>query len=564
MSGILTYFSDTFWVHSAMQSIIVIAFVCGVGLMLSKIPMGRFSLGVTWVFFAGILAAHFGLSIDPVMNSFVQNFGLVLFIYALGLQVGPSFFPSLRSGGIKENLLAIVVAIVGLALCVLYYYLLGLPMTDLIGVFSGATTNTPALAAAQSTVASTISDSSTIESTMALACAVTYPLGVVGMILGMMVLSTLVKKNRRGDAPAAKAHPATAFTEFEVVNPAIANLSIAEVAQRVKSHFVVTRLWQNGKVQIPNSQTTLQLGDRLLVASPEEEGYNQLEVLFGRKVDKDWNKEGIDWDSIDKELISKRLVVTNREINGKTLGELKLRSVYGVNVTRLDRSGIELFAAPHLHIQLGDRISIVGEGNAVKACEELIGNEVKMLDAPNLLSLFIGILLGCMLGAIPIFLPGISMPIKLGLAGGPIIMGILIGAYGPRFKMTTFITNSASQLIQKLGLLLYLSSLGLASGSNFFSTIVEGDGLLWLLLGFSMTVVPVLLTGWMAMRWFKMRYGSTCGMLCGSMANPMALDYLNGKVMDDSHNISYATVYPLSMFFRIISAQILILIFIAS
>lgn len=564
MSGFLSYFNDAFAVHSAMQSIIVIASVCGAGLLLSKIPTGRFSLGVTWVFFAGIIAAHFGLSIDPIMNSFAQNFGLVLFIYALGLQVGPSFFPSLRSGGIKENLLAIVVAIIGIALCILYYYVLGLPMTDLVGLFSGATTNTPALAAAQSTVASSLQDSAAIESTMALACAVTYPLGVLGMILGMMVLSFFVKNKNKDAKAETKHHPTTAFTEFEVVNPAIEDLSIAELAQRTKCHFVVTRLWHNGSVAIPNSQTKLKLGDRLLIASPEEEGYNALEVLFGKKVDKDWNEEGIDWDSIDNELVSKRIVVTNKEINGKTLGELKLRTIYGVNVSRLDRSGIELFAAPHLHLQLGDRISIVGEGNAVKACEDLLGNEVKMLDAPHLLSLFIGILLGCLLGAIPIFLPGISMPIKLGLAGGPIIMGILVGAYGPRFKMTTYITNSASQLIQKLGLILYLATLGLASGANFVSTIVNGDGLLWLLLGFTITVIPVVLTGWMSMRLFKMKYGSTCGMLCGSMANPMALDFLSGKVSDDSHNVSYATVYPLSMFFRIISAQILILVFIAS
>lgn len=561
MSDFITYFTNTFWLHSATQSIVIIALVCSIGLMLAKIPMGNFSLGITWVFFTGIIAAHFGLSIDPIMNSFIQNFGLVIFIYALGVQVGPSFFPSLRSGGVKENLLALILALMGVAMCILFYYLFHLPMIDLVGVLSGATTNTPALAAAQSTIADTLQNSAPLEATMALACAVTYPLGVVGMIFGMMILSGLTRQNKKVEVTSTKSHPSTRFTEFEVQNPAIANRSIAEVAKSIEFRFVVTRIWQDGKVHIPNSQTKLSIGERLLVASPEGDGLHQLELLFGKKVDKDWNKGDVDWDAIDKELASKRLIVTNRNLNGKTLEELKLRTVYGVNVTRIDRSGIELFAAPHLHIQLGDRISIVGEGNALKACEELIGNEVRMLDAPNLLSLFIGLLVGCMVGTIPIFIPGMSMPIKLGLAGGPIIMGILIGAYGPRLKMTTYITNSASQLLQKLGIILYLAALGLASGGNFFETIIQGDGLLWLLLGFAITVIPVVILGWISMRFLKMKYGSTCGMLCGSMANPMALDYLNGKIKDDSHNISYATVYPLSMFFRIIMTQILILFF---
>lgn len=561
MNALLAYINETFLAHTAIQAIVVMMLVCSIGLLLSKIPMGNFTLGVTWVFFTGIVASHFGLSIDPTMNVFVQNFGLVFFIYALGLQVGPSFFPSLRSGGIKENLLSIVVVVIALALCVLFYYTLDLPMSELVGILSGATTNTPVLAAAQSTISGVVADSAHIQSDMALACAVTYPLGVVGMILGMIVLGVFIKKGEKQVRKEESPHHTTAFTEFEVLNPAIVGHSIAEVAKRTETLFVVTRIWQNGKVHIPNSKTHISLGDRLLVASPEENGLQQLEVLFGKRVDKDWNKEDIDWETIDQELLSKRLVVTNKEVNGKTLGELKLRTLFGVNVSRVDRSGIELFASPQLHLQLGDRLSIVGDRIGVLASEKLIGNEVKMLDVPNMLTLFVGILLGAMLGTMPILIPGMSMPIKLGLAGGPIIIGILMGAYGPRFKMTTYITNSASQLVQKLGITLYLAALGLASGGNFFQTLVAGKGLLWLSLGFVITLVPVVLTGWLAMRVLKMNYGSTCGMLCGSMANPMALDYLEGKVADDSHNISYATVYPLTMFVRIILAQVLIIAF---
>lgn len=561
MEGILDYIQNTFLLHSATQGIIILAFVCGIGLLLSKVPMGNFSLGITWVFFSGILAAHFGLSIDPVMNTFVQNFGLVFFIYALGLQVGPSFFPSLRSGGVKENLLSLVTVLFALLMCVIYYYSLHMPMSDLIGVLSGATTNTPVLAAAQSTISELVEDSAKIQTDMALACAVSYPLGVVGMILGMIILSLFVKQTNQKNLPMEKSHHATNFTEFEVLNPAIVGLTIAEVAKRTDEKFVVTRIWQKGKLHIPNSQTRLDLDDHILVASKEEEGLRQLEILFGKRLDRDWNKRDIDWNTVDKELVSRRLVITNREINGKKLEELKLRTLFGVNVTRIDRSGIELFASPQLYLQFGDRLSIVGEKNAVNACERLIGNEVKTLDTPNILSIFIGILLGAMLGMVPIALPGMNMAIKLGLAGGPIIVGILIGAFGPRFKMTTYITNSAGQLIQKLGITIYLAALGLASGADLFHTIMKGDGLLWLFIGFTITVIPVVITGWIAMRFFRMKYGSTCGMLCGSMANPMALEYLDNKVGDDSHNVSYATVYPVNMFVRIIAAQIMLLAF---
>lgn len=556
MESFLAWLQDVFLTPSVSQTIIVISLVCGVGLLLGKLPMRKFSLGITWVFFVGIIAAHFGVIVEESMLVFAQNFGLVLFIYALGLQVGPSFFPSIKSGGIKENLISLIVILIGIALCVAFFYLFRIPMSVLVGIMSGATTNTPVLAAAQSTVAGINPEGSAdIQSNMALACAVAYPMGVVGMILGMMALGTLPKKAYKKKEKHANA---AVITEFEIANPAIIGKKVSQVAAEVERKFVVTRIWHEGKVELPTSETVFHEGDRLLITSPEED-IAALEILFGKKASTDWNREDIDWNAIDKDLISKRIVVTNKELNGAKLGAVRLRTLYGINVTRVDRSGIQLFASSDLHLQIGDRMTIVGSRSAIEAAEKAIGNEINMLDVPNLISLFLGLLLGCIVGMIPFYLPGISFPIKLGLAGGPIIIGILMGAFGPRLKLSTYITNSASLLIRQLGIVIYLGTLGLASGKNFFATIIGGQGWLWVLLGFAITLLPPVIVGWMSIRFWKMNYGSTCGMLCGSMANPMALDFLDGKIKDDSHNVSYATVYPLNMFLRIITAQMLIL-----
>ncbi len=559
MQPVIDWFQDLLISHSATQTLISLFLVCAVGLLLTKIPMGKFALGVTWVFFVGILASHFGITVNSDLLIFIQNFGLVLFIYALGVQVGPSFFPSLRAGGIRLNGISLLVMIIGVLLCVLCYYLLKMSMPVLVGILSGATTNTPALAAAQSTVASILPSDSSLQSDMAICCAITYPLGVVGMIFTMILLAPLAKKMGLKRKETKKND--TIIVEFEISNPSIIGKTVGQIAQSIPQHFVVSRLWKDNKGIIPTSETTLEAGNHVLIAIKEND-LAAVELIFGKKLSTDWNKKGIDWNNIDKELISKRIVITKREINGKRLDELRLRSRFGINVTRIDRSGIILFADKGLHLQLGDRMLIVGSREAVDAAEKALGNEINTLDAPNLISLFIGMLLGCMVGMIPFFVPGMSFPIRLGLAGGPIIIGILMGTYGPRLKLTTYITNSASLLIRQLGLTLYLGALGLASGSNLLATILSSQGALWLGIGFLMTMLPILIVGWICLRFWKMDYTLTCGMLCGSMANPMALDFLNGKSDDDNHNVSYATVYPFTMFCRIIAAQIMILLFI--
>ncbi len=553
----IDWIKEVFWTPSDIQTLIAICLVCAIGLILAKIKMGKISLGITFVFFVGIIAAHFGLRVDPKMLTFTQNFGLVLFIYALGVQVGPSFFPSLKKGGITDNLLSVSLIVITLFLCLGIYLITGIPITEIIGIMSGAVTNTPVLAAAQSTLAGIDAGSVTEQSNMALACAVAYPLGVVGMILGMVILGMIQKKGAES-APSAIQH-STLINEFIADNPIIFGRTIADITHDVEAKFVISRLWHNGSVVLPTSQTTIEKGDHLLIASHKED-IRTLEVLFGAKETKDWNRDDIDWNAVDKQLVSKRLIVTKSNLNGEKLGNLRLRNLYGINITRIDRSGVELLASPNLRLQIGDRLVIVGEANAIAHAKDTIGDEIGLLDAPNLISLFVGLVLGCIVGLIPIFIPGISMPIKLGLAGGPIVIGILMGAFGPRFRLTTYITNSASLLLRQLGIVIYLGCLGLASGSNFFETIINGNGWQWILLGALITILPVLIVGWLAMKLAHRSYGATCGMLCGSMANPMALDYLTGKVKDDSHNVSYATVYPLSMFLRIITAQILLLL----
>ncbi len=560
MSSFVDFFKEVFIIPSSVQTLVILSLVSFFGLLLSKLKFGIFSLGITFVFFVGILVAHLGIRVEDSMLSFAQNFGLVLFIYALGVQVGPSFFSSLKKGGIRFNLYSLLLISVTLLLCVAFHFLLKIAMPDMIGIMSGAVTNTPMLAAAQSTLSEALSSSGDLQSNMALACAVTYPLGVVGMLLVMLFLYPLKKKRGAKEEEKHIQHT-TFFTEFEVQNQELVGLDVENLAKKSLVPFVISRLWRNGVLSIPNSKTVLSLGDHFLVASHEED-VPVLEKLFGQKVSKDWNREDIDWDSIDSQLVSKQIIITQPNVNGVKLGALKLRTLYGINITRIMRSGIELFASPSLRLQLGDRIVIVGEKNAVDITKKKLGDEISMLDAPNLLSFFLGLLVGCIVGMIPFYIPGLSMPVKLGLAGGPILIGILMGAFGPRFHMSTYITTSASLLLRQLGLILYLGALGLASGEHFFEVILKGDGLLWVAIGLIITIVPTWLVGFITIRFFKRPYGETCGMLCGSMANPMVLDFLADKVPDDTHNVVYATVYPISMFLRILTAQVLLLYFI--
>ena len=540
--------------HSALQAVVVLSLISAIGLGLGKIHVCGISLGVTFVFFAGILAGHFGLSIDPQMLNYAESFGLIIFVYALGLQVGPGFFSSFRKGGVTLNMLAIAVVILGTLLTVVCSYTTEVSLPNMVGILCGATTNTPALGAAQQTLKQMGLESST----PALGCAVAYPLGVIGVILAVLLIRKLLV--RREDLEVKEKDDAnkTYIAAFQVHNPAIFDKSIKDIAHMSYPKFVISRLWRDGNVSIPTSEKIIKEGDRLLVVTSEKDAL-ALTVLFGEQENTDWNKEDIDWNAIDSQLISQRIVVTRPELNGKKLGALRLRNHYGINISRVYRSGVQLLATPELTLQLGDRLTVVGEAAAIQNVEKVLGNAVKSLKEPNLVAGFVGIILGLALGAVPFSIPGISTPIRLGLAGGPIIVGILIGTFGPRLHMITYTTRSANLMLRALGLSLYLACLGLDAGAHFFDTVFRPEGLLWIGLGFGLTVVPTVLVGFFAFKIMKIDFGSVSGMLCGSMANPMALNYANDTIPGDNPSVAYATVYPLSMFLRVIIAQVLLM-----
>lgn len=543
--------------HSALQAVIVLSLISAIGLGLGKVRVCGISLGVTFVFFTGILSGHFGLSIDPQMLNYAESFGLVLFVYALGLQVGPGFFSSFRQGGVQLNLLAIGVVLVGTLLAVLGSYACGISLSDMVGILCGATTNTPALGAAQQT----LKQLGLETSTPALGCAVTYPLGVVGVILAILLMRKVMVRKEDLEVKEKENENKTYIAAFQVHNPAIFNMSIKEVgALKNYPKFVISRLWRDGNVSIPTSDKVIKEGDRLLVITSEKNA-PALTVLFGEQEHTDWNKEDIDWNAIDSQLISQRIVVTRPELNGKKLGSLHLRNHYGINISRVYRSGVQLLATAELTLQLGDRLTVVGEAASIHNVEKVLGNAIKSLKEPNLVAVFVGIILGLALGAVPISIPGISAPVKLGLAGGPIIVGILIGTFGPRMHMVTYTTRSANLMLRALGLSLYLACLGLDAGAHFFETVFRPEGALWIAVGFALTVIPVLIVGVVAFKWAKVDFGSVTGMLCGSMANPMALNYANDTIPGDNPSVAYATVYPLCMFIRVIIAQVLLMFF---
>lgn len=552
----MNWIHNLFVEHSALQSVIILSIICAVGLGLGKVKVWGISLGVTFVFFTGILAGHLGFSIDPQMLIYAEDFGLILFVYALGLQVGPGFFSSFRKGGMRLNMMGMGVILIGTAMAISFCYLTPVTLPDMMGILCGATTNTPALGAAQQALEQIGINSNGA----ALGCAVTYPLGVVGVILAMIVFRKLFVKDKDLQAPDHEDTNHTYIAAYQVLNPGIFGKTVKEIAQHSTCKFVISRLWRNGIVCIPTFDKVLNEGDRLLVITSDHDAQG-LTMLFGEQENTDWNKEDIDWDAIDQQMVSKRIIVTRQEINGKRLGSLRLRNSYGINITRIYRSGIQLLATPDLILQLGDRLTVVGEKAAVHNVEKVLGNAVKSLNEPNLIAIFVGITLGLVLGAIPISIPGISLPVKLGLAGGPIIVGILIGTFGPRIHMITYTTHSANLMLRALGLSTYLACLGLDAGAHFFATVFRPEGLLWIGLGFVITFVPVLIMAFVAFKLWKMDFGSVTGMLCGSMANPMALNYANDTIEGDNPAVSYATVYPFCMFARVLIAQLVVMAF---
>ena len=552
----MDWVNNLFSVHSSIQTVVILSIIIAFGLAIGKVKIMGISLGIAFVFFVGILAGHLGLSIDSTVLDYAETFGLAMFVYCLGLHVGPNFFGSLRHEGMSQNMWSLAVIVVGTLLSLLLIPLTGINLPDMLGLLCGATTNTPALGAATQA----LSHLGMSSGTVALATAVTYPLGVLGVIIAMMLLRKLFVKPADLEVKTAENNDHTYIAEFKVVNPATSGKSIASVSDMTHLKFIISRIWRGNEVIVPNAETTLMVDDDLLViTTKKDEG--AMEILFGKKINKNWNEEAIDWNAIDTQVESRVLVLTRTELNGKRLGELHLRKSYGVNVSRVLRGDMKLLATSDLRLQYGDRVTVVGQHEAVNHVESYFGNSVKTLNEPNIGSILFGIFLGLAIGTIPISIPGMESSVRLGIAGGPIIMGIIVGALGPKMHFISYTTQSASLMLRKLGLSLYLACLGLDAGKDFFDTVMRPQGLLWIGIGALITIIPVLIVGLIALKTKKFDFGTICGILCGSMANPMALGYANDTIKGDTASISYASVYPLGMFLRVIIAQILVMFF---
>ena len=549
-------FDTLFFSHSASQAVIVISLISAIGLIFGKVRLWGVSLGVTFVFFVGIIAGHFGVTINDKVLLFAENFGLALFVYSLGLQVGPGFMSAFKAGGVTLDMLGMGVILLGSAMAVAMSFALDVPLPDMMGVLCGATTNTPALGASQQTLA----QMDLPTTAPALSCAVTYPLGVVGVIIAILVMRRLWVKDKDIAAPNAKHENNTFVATLRVQNPGVFGKDLHKLAEFAHVPFVISRLWRGGEVILPSNETTLQEGDRVMIITSRKD-IDTMEAMIGKRESIDWNNENVDWNKVDSRMVSRRIIITRPEINGKRLGSLHLRNSYGINISRIYRSGMALLATPDLMLQVGDCVVVVGGERAIMKVEKVLGNAEGELNEPNLTAIYIGLALGLVLGAIPISIPGIALPVKLGLAGGPIVVGILMGIYGPRFHLVTYTTQSANLMLRAFGLSLYLACLGLNAGGDFFSTAFSATGLMWVGLGFVITLLPVLFMGFASMRWAKKDFGTTCGMLCGSMANPMALNYANDTIPGEYASVAYATVYPLSMFTRVVLAQIILMLF---
>ena len=554
----MDWFIEIFTEQTFVQATLVLALICAAGLALGQIKIKGISLGVTFVFFAGILAGHLGLKINQDMLTMLQNFGLILFIYALGVQVGPGFFSSFKEGGVKLNLLGIFLMVTGTAMAVILHWTSGISIGDMMGLLSGAVTNTPMLGAAQQALLQVEPDNIAGANNMAMACAVGYPFGLIGMILCVIFLRAIIGK--KGKKSQDHASDNTFVAEYQVSNPAVFGKTIMEIRKNADCHFVISRIWKDGKVIIPTSETIIEENEHLLVTSGKSD-VERVKTLFGQKEDVDWNKKGIDWNSIDNQLISRKVLVTKPELNGVKLGSLSLRNSYGINITRVTRAGIDLLPSRSLRLQLGDKLTIVGEERAIENVSIRLGNQAKELSNPNLFAIFVGIVLGLILGSIPFAFPGMNMPVKLGIAGGPIIVGLIMGAFGPRMHLSIYMSRSANLMLRQLGLTIYLAGLGLSAGAGFFDTVFTAEGLKWVIISLGLAIVPVLITAFVAGKLFKTDYSDNIGMLCGAMANPFALDFADPDGEGEDPAVAYATVYPASIFLRVISAQIIMLIF---
>lgn len=559
MDWLINLFTTT---DSVARIVLLYAIVIAVGVYLGKIKIGGISIGVTFVLFAGIAAGHIGFTAPTNILSFLQEFGLILFVFMIGLQVGPGFLESFRKGGITLNLLSTVMVVLNVIVMFACYYIFfdtsdpkNLPM--MVGTLYGAVTNTPGLGAANETLYSIFDKGEVPQIASGYACA--YPLGVLGIIGATIAIKyifgiklekeeeELAKEEEDNDD--VKPH----FMDLEVTNLYLEGKTLAQVHNFLNRDFVCSRILHDGHVSIPNGSTIFHIGDKLFVVCAENDA-EAIIAFIGPTINVDWKKQ-------DEPMVSKRILVTRSSINGKTLGQMHFSSAYGVNVTRVTRQGMDLFAIPSLSLQVGDRIMVVGPEDAVNRVAAVMGNSIKRLDAPNIATIFVGVFIGILFGSIPVAIPGIPVPIKLGIAGGPLIIAILIGRYGYKVHLVTYTTTSANMMLREIGLMLFLASVGIKAGDGFLETVIQGDGVKYVYTGFLITIIPILIIGIIARKKYKFNYFTIMGMIAGTYTDPPALAYANSICSKEAPSIGYSTVYPLSMFLRIFTAQIIVLFF---
>lgn len=559
MDWLINLFTTT---DSVAHIVLLYAIVIAVGVYLGKIKIGGISIGVTFVLFAGIAAGHIGFTAPTNILSFLQEFGLILFVFMIGLQVGPGFLESFRKGGITLNLLSTVMVVLNVIVMFACYYIFfdtsdpkNLPM--MVGTLYGAVTNTPGLGAANETLYSIFDKGEVPQIASGYACA--YPLGVLGIIGATIAIKyifgiklekeeeELAKEEEDNDD--VKPH----FMDLEVTNLYLEGKTLAQVHNFLNRDFVCSRILHDGHVSIPNGSTIFHIGDKLFVVCAENDA-EAIIAFIGPTINVDWKKQ-------DEPMVSKRILVTRSSINGKTLGQMHFSSAYGVNVTRVTRQGMDLFAIPSLSLQVGDRIMVVGPEDAVNRVAAVMGNSIKRLDAPNIATIFVGVFIGILFGSIPVAIPGIPVPIKLGIAGGPLIIAILIGRYGYKVNLVTYTTTSANMMLREIGLMLFLASVGIKAGDGFLETVIQGDGVKYVYTGFLITIIPILIIGIIARKKYKFNYFTIMGMIAGTYTDPPALAYANSICSKEAPSIGYSTVYPLSMFLRIFTAQIIVLFF---
>lgn len=543
------------------HSVLILSLVIAFGIILGKIKIWGISLGLTWILFVGIIFSHFGMNIDGHLLHFMKEFGLILFVYSIGLQVGPGFFSAFKKGGLTLNLIAMLVVFLGVAVTVILHFVTGLPITTMVGILSGAVTNTPGLGAAQQAYSDVTNGGEAPE--IALGYAVSYPLGVVGIILSLIAIRYILRLNmNKEEADYSNASGEVNDLTVSPISVLIKNQSIdgkriKDIRPLINRRFVIGRIMSSdkGDTQLVNADTVLRVGDKIQVISTP----NDLEAIilfFGEQVD-------VEWSDLNKNLISRRIIITKEDLHGKTLAQLKIRSNLGASITRVNRNGLDLVANPQLQLQIGDRVTVIGTEESVRNAEKVLGNSMKRLDHPNLIPIFIGIALGCILGSIPFIIPGVPQPVKLGLAGGPLIVSILISKFGPKYKLITYTTMSANLMIREIGISLFLACVGLGAGEKFIETIVDKGGYVWIGYGVIITILPLLIAGLVGKLYFKLNYFTLIGVLSGATTDPPALAYSSSVSSTDAPSVGYATVYPLTMFLRVLTAQLLILMFCA-